>query len=169
MADTRRPEWTADCCVICPAQKLGVGEFDVADRPGARYTFDRERGYRVDTVTGHPVCVHPFRVGLEPGPYASAADGWPDPAELPPDPLDPAHARRPAGAPRGVFVPAPEQLELPESVDDLEGWLVAMLRTAPDDAMASALDQAETIAGERFSGEQIVTALRRVLATELRR
>ncbi|RMI44861.1 hypothetical protein EBO15_11285 [Actinomadura harenae] len=68
-----------------------------------------------------------------------------------------------------MFVPTPEQLELPESVDDLEGWLVAMLRTAPDDALASALDQAETIAAERFSGEQIVEALRRVLATELRR
>ncbi|MFC5186951.1 hypothetical protein [Actinomadura harenae] len=66
-------------------------------------------------------------------------------------------------------MPTPEQLELPESVDDLEGWLVAMLRTAPDDALASALDQAETIAAERFSGEQIVEALRRVLATELRR
>ncbi|MEV5573962.1 hypothetical protein AB0L06_28325 [Spirillospora sp. NPDC052269] len=139
-----------------------MSEFDVVGKPGARYNFDRERGYRVDTATGHPVCVHPFRVGLEPAPYASAADGRPDPA----DPLDPAQATRPPSAPRDVFFPAPEQLELPESVDDLEGWLVAMLRTAPDDAMASALDQAETIAAHRFTTEQIVEALRRALATE---
>jgi hypothetical protein len=33
--------------------------------------------------------------------------------------------------------------------------------------MASALEQAEAIAAERFSGDQIVGALRRVLAHEL--
>lgn len=115
--------------MICPAQRLGFGEFGVVSRPGARYNFD--------------------------------------PAALAPDPLDPAYIRRPAGAPRGVFVPTPEQLELPHSVDDLEGWLVAVLPTAPDDALVSALDQAETSAAQRFSGEQIVKALRRVLSTDL--
>ncbi|RFU41255.1 hypothetical protein DZF91_12820 [Actinomadura logoneensis] len=152
--------------MICPAQKLALGEFDVVDRPGARYGFDRDRGYRVDIATGFPVCVHPFRVGLEPGPYASAAAGWPDPAAPPPDPLDPSQAPRPSGARRAVFTPTPEQLELPESADDLEAWLIAILRTARADELASALDQAETAAAQRFNADQIVKALRRALATE---
>ena len=145
----RRPEWTDDCCVICPAQRLGLGEFDVADRPQIRYAFDRAAGCRVDQATGAPVCVHPFRVGLEPGLYSSAG--------------------QPVGAAVPTFTPSSEQLVLPEAVDDLEGWLVAMLRSAAHHEMASALEQAEAIASERFTGEQIVQALRRVLAVELAR
>lgn len=129
---------------------MAVGQFDVVDRPATRFAFDKAAGCRVDTVTGTPVCVHPFRVGLPPGPYASA--GY-----LPGETRD------------QVFVPSGEQLALPESVDDLEGWLVAMLRSAHPDEMASALERAEAIAGERFAGEDIVQALRRVLAVELAR
>lgn len=135
--------------MICPAQTLGLGGFDVAARPQTRYAYDRAAGCRIDQATGTPVCVHPFRVGLPPGPYASAG--------------------QPAGGDAPVFEPAPEQLTLPESADDLEGWLIAMLRTAPHHEMASALEQAEAIAADRFTGEQIVDALRRVLAVELAR
>ncbi|TDD37912.1 hypothetical protein E1287_07595 [Actinomadura sp. KC06] len=160
----RRPEWADDCCVICPAQKHGFGEFDVVDRTQVRYAFDAEVGCRIDQVTQVPVCVHPFRVGLAPGLYASA--GHPLAEQRGPDPDEPP---RPVVERPPVFTPSPEQLVLPESVDDLEGWLIAMLRTAAHHEMASALNQAEAIAGERFTGEQIVQALRRVLAVELAR
>jgi len=66
-----------------------------------------------------------------------------------------------------VFTPTPEQLMLPEQVDDLEGWLIAMLRTAAPNEMDSALKQAESIAAERFSSGDIIAALRRVLSSEL--
>lgn len=164
-----RPEWAQNCCVICPAQKLGPGGFDVVDRPDVRYAYSDEAGCRIDLVTGAPVCVHPFRVKLDPAAYASRAAGWEDGAQKP-DPDDPAVAARARRRPRRVdatFVPSPEHLMLPESVDDLEGWLVAMLRTAPHNAMASALEQAEAIASRRFSGEQVVAAVRRVLSHEL--
>jgi hypothetical protein len=141
--------WADATCLVCPAQRLGPGGFDVVDCPGARYRLDRDLGYRVDVETGTAVCVHPFRVGLAPGAYASAGPE-----------LRPVEA----GA---VFTPSPEQLALPDAVDDLEAWLIAMLRTADPTMMASALEQAEAIAAERFSGDQIVGALRRVLAHEL--
>ncbi|MCW2896549.1 MAG: hypothetical protein JWO75_6038 [Actinomycetia bacterium] len=166
-----RPQWADDCCSVCPAQALGPGGFDVAARPFHGQAF-REDGMRVNGISGIPTCVHPFRVGLPPGLYASA--GQPVPELV--DDVAGAGGRRPIpalGRPlptlREVFTPSPEQLVLPEQVEDLEGWLIAMLRTAPDAAMASALSSAETIAAQRFTGEQIVTALRRVLANELTR
>lgn len=66
-----------------------------------------------------------------------------------------------------VFVPGVDQLELPELIDDLEGWLIAMLRSAPPEHMGVALESAETVAAERFTTDQVVSALRRVLAVEL--
>jgi hypothetical protein len=68
-----------------------------------------------------------------------------------------------------VFTPSPDQLVLPDHVDDLEGWLIAILRTAASEQMAAALSHAEqaAICSGRFTGEQIVTSLRRVLAYEL--
>ncbi|RAY15435.1 hypothetical protein DPM19_12145 [Actinomadura craniellae] len=164
-----RPEWADDCCVVCPAQQLGPGRFDVAPRPLPHHAF--ESGQRVDTYTGVPVCVHPFRVGLPPGAYASAGEPVPGPPTETAEPVrrPPADGGWRLHVPREVFIPAPEHLELPDRAEDLEGWMVALLRTAPDAAMASALRQAETIAAERFPGGQVVAALRRVLATELRR
>ena len=63
----------------------------------------------------------------------------------------------------------PGGLVLPDHVDDLEGWLIAILRTAEPEQMAAALSHAEgtAIGSGRFTGEQIVTSLRRVLACEL--
>jgi hypothetical protein len=87
-------------CVVCPAQRLALGTFDVADRPDPRCRYDPERGYRVDQ-TGAAVCVHPYRVGLPAARYAS--DGVP----LPP----------PGPAPQ----PAAAALELPGDLEDLEG------------------------------------------------
>lgn len=145
MADGPLPEWRDTTCVVCPAQVLGLGCFDVVDGPGARYRRDAGLGYRTDAVSGVPVCVHPFRVGLAPGRYASGSER---PQE--------------AGA-----IPSAAMVELPEDVDDLEAWFVAVVRTADADGLADALSAAEAKALERFGGEQVVAALRRVLTYEL--
>lgn len=137
--------------MVCPAQRLGLGCFDVVDSPGPRYRFDREVGYRVDTVTDAAVCVHPFRVGLAPGAYATAGIEVRSVSE---------------GA---VFDPSADQLNLPSDLDDLEAWFVAVLRVAEPNQMASALDHAQAVAAERFEVGEIVGALRRVLAHELPR
>jgi hypothetical protein len=138
-------------CVVCPAQKLALGEFDVAERPEARNRLDREVGYRIDRVHGFPVCAHPFRVGLPPGAYASQRVALPTEEELVPP------------------TPAEADLEVPDDVDDLEAWIIAVLRVAGPDQMASALYEAETIAAERFASGDIVAAMRRVLTVELTR
>jgi hypothetical protein len=140
--------WQDDTCVVCPAQALGLGEFDVSDRPGPTSRYDRDLDYRVDVTTSAPVCVHPYRVGLPPGAYCSA--GVPVPA-IPDEP--PAPTR--------------DALELPDDVTNLEGWIIAVLRAAGPARIRQALDAAETLAGERFDAKDVVIAMRRVLTVEL--
>lgn len=142
------PRWRDATCVVCPAQVLGPGAFDVADRPSRQSRYDPAIGYRVNTATGVAVCVHPFRVGLPPGCYASGDD-----------PLPAIDGPAPG--------PTAEALELPEDVVDLEAWLVATLRVAEPSQLASALSQAEAIAAERFASKDVVAAMRRVLSCEL--
>lgn len=97
---------------------LGPGRFDVIDRPCPDSQYDPQAGYRINRHTGQAVCVHPYRVGLPPGAYASANTPLPAPdAPLP--------------------APTPIALELPVELVDLEGWLVAVLRTTDPDRMAS--------------------------------
>lgn len=161
-----RPEWADSCCGVCPAQRLAAGQFDVIAAPGTQFRYDPELDLRVDVSTRQPTCVHPFRVGLPPGLYATAGTPLPGPEAV--RPARPAKAGGAVpGYRTGVFVPTAEQLVLPADVIDLEGWLIAMLRTAGHNEMDSALSQAESIAAQRFSGSEIVTALRRVLASEL--
>jgi hypothetical protein len=145
--DGPRPQWLVDTCVVCPARKLGPGQFDVLDRPASDYRFNREIGWRVDPH-GNAVCVHPYRVGLPVGRYASGEAPLPGPA-----------AQRPR--------PTAAALELPDQADDLEGWLVAVLRVAPDDELFDAVADAERRAGERFAPSAVAEALRRVLGHEL--
>ncbi|GAB3849144.1 hypothetical protein GCM10029963_33090 [Micromonospora andamanensis] len=95
---------------VCPAQELGPGGFDVVDRPGPEFAYDRAAGWRVDS-DGRPVRVHPYHVGMPPGRYASAGVPLPE-----------------LGA--AVPTPTPAAFELPSEVNDLEGWLVATLRVA---------------------------------------
>lgn len=142
------PQWERTTCVVCPAQLLGPGGFDVVDRPGSQYRYDPDVGYRTRVDTGVAVCVHPFRVGLPPGAYASAAQPLPPPDQPAPP-------------------PSTEQLRLPEDVADLEGWLIAVLRAADPQQMHSALAAAERTASKRFSTADVVAAMRRVLAYEL--
>lgn len=140
------PQWCEQTCVVCPAQQLGPGQFDVVDRPGPEFAYRPDLGWRA-TADGVAVCVHPFRVSLPAGRYAS--DG-----ELVPD-----QAPRPA--------PTAAALELPADVVDLDGWLVAVLRQAPAEGIFAAVARAERLAAERFGAKEAVTALRRVLSVEL--
>jgi hypothetical protein len=133
---------------MCPGQVLGPGAFDVADRPGPDSRYDPQLGHRIDRMTGTPVCVHPYRVGLPPGRYASAAQPLPSSSVPVPE-------------------PTPAALELPDDVVDLEGWLVAVLKTADPSRMASALHRAEAAAAAKFPVQDVVVAMRRVLAFRL--
>lgn len=142
------PKWRDATCVVCPAQILGPGAFDVVDRPGPQSRYDPTIGYRVHSTTGVAVCVHPFRIGLPPGRYASGGDPLPGLDEPAPE-------------------PTAEALELPEDVTDLEAWLVATLRVAPPSAMGSVLHQAEAVASQRFASRDVVAAMRRVLTCGL--
>ncbi|MGH3706744.1 MAG: hypothetical protein ACRDRQ_01275 [Pseudonocardiaceae bacterium] len=141
------PLWCADSCVVCPARKLGPGQFDVLDRPARDYRLNRVIGWRVDPA-GNAVCVHPYRVGLPVGRYASLDVPLPDPSTLRPEPTAAA-------------------LELPEDVTDLEGWFVAVLRVAGPADLFGAVGRAEELAGQRFAPEVVTTALRQVLSYEL--
>ena len=143
------PRWEADTCAVCPAQLLGPGAFDVLARPGPRFAYRPDLGWRADP-DGVPVCVHPYRVGMAVGEYKSAGAPVPD--------LD-----SPAPA------PTLETLELPQRLEDLEGWLVAMLRSVPQERMFGAVARAEREAGTRFAARDVVTAMRTVMSRELAR
>ncbi|MFC7483066.1 hypothetical protein ACFQX7_27945 [Luedemannella flava] len=121
----------------------------MVDRPGREYAYDPSVGWRVDR-DGVAVCVHPYRVGLAPGRYASVGEPLP--------PLD-------APAP----LPTAAALELPDDVADLEGWLVGQLRVVSSNSLAAAISRAERAALQRFPDRDVVAAMRRVLAVELTR
>jgi hypothetical protein len=146
----RRDGWGDDTCAVCPAQVFGLGEFDVSERPGSESRYDPVAGYRLDSVTSAPVCVHPFRVGLPAGRYASTHQPLPEFPAQPP-------------------APAPAHLALPEDVADLEAWFIATLRVVTPERVGSALREAEATAAGRFAAGDVVAALRRVWSVELAR
>ncbi|GAA2669235.1 hypothetical protein [Actinoplanes palleronii] len=143
------PQWEADTCAVCPAQTLGPGRFDVLQKPGPQYPYRPDLGWRAGS-DGTPACVHPYRVGMPVGSYASAGTPLPD-------------------LTGPVPAPTPEALELPDQLDDLEGWLVATLRTVPAERMFGAVARAERQAVERFPARDVVAAMRRVMSRELTR
>jgi hypothetical protein len=65
-----------------------LGRFDVCDRPGPATRYDPTAGHRINTMTGLAECVHPCRVQLPVGRYASNGD--PAPVTAPPEPADDA-------------------------------------------------------------------------------
>ncbi|GAA3292741.1 hypothetical protein Dvina_35310 [Dactylosporangium vinaceum] len=131
-------------CVACPGQSLPLGAFDVAARPGPAIPYSPEHGHRVAAGTGAPTCVHPYRVGVPPAPYASAGAPLPA-ADTPAPPVRPA------------------DLELPADPTLLEAWLIAVLRAAPPALLARTLHRAEAAALERFHPADVTAALRRAL------
>ncbi|MDM4723276.1 hypothetical protein QTQ03_28610 [Micromonospora sp. WMMA1363] len=142
--------WCEETCGICPAQLLAPGRFDVVARPARELAFNQRLGWRA-TPSGTPVCVHPYRVGMPPGAYASAREPLPDLAHL------------------QVLEPPQEALVLPDSLDDLSAWMVAHLRTTGPDRIFTVVARLERIAGERFAPGEVVKILRRVLSVEMAR
>jgi hypothetical protein len=69
----RRPAY----CLACPIRRFRVGSFDVEERPKSSTRFDPRTGSRTIPESGIPVCVHPDRIGLRPGAYASAGTPLP--------------------------------------------------------------------------------------------
>jgi hypothetical protein len=134
-------KWRLDTCPTCPAQTLAPGEFDVSDRPGPASRYDPSAGYRINTTSGHPECVHPSRVRLPAGCYANTDEPHPDPIQPP----------------------------LLDDVADLETWFSATLRAAPAASRAAVLADAETTARRRFPAGDVLTAMRRALSAELTR
>ncbi|MET8149093.1 hypothetical protein ACIBSW_39565 [Actinoplanes sp. NPDC049668] len=144
-----QPCWADDTCGVCPGQSLGPGGFDVVARPGYQFPFRPELGYRA-TPDGTPICVHPYRVGMPVGAYASGGVPVPDLDGPAPD-------------------PSPVALEMPEHLDDLAAWLVAVLRIADSDELFRAAGRAERQALERFPAKEVVKAMRHTLSRELPR
>ena len=133
--------WRVDTCSACPAQLLPTGQFDVLDRPEPASRYDPTAGYRVNTTTGLPECVHPARVQLPPCRYAS----------------------------NGEPPPAAKQPPLPDDVVDLASWFGAAIRATAAESRAIVLANAATAARERFPANDVLAAMRRALSVELTR
>lgn len=151
MLDGPLERWCDETCGICPAQLLAPGRFDVVAQPARELAYNRELGWRA-TPAGVPVCVHPYRVGMPPAPYASKGAPLPDLTHL-----------------ELVPPPPPLALILPESFDDLGAWFVAHLRTTPQHEIYEVVSRLEAIALTRFAPGEVVAVLRRVLSVELTR
>ena len=92
----------------------------------------------------------PYRVGLPEGAYCSAGVPVPTALQEPP-------------------APTRDALELPDDVTNLEAWIIAVIRAAGPAPLHQALAAAETLAGQRFTEADVVTAMRRVLTVKLAR
>lgn len=126
-------------CGACPSLVEPFGAFDVVEKPSRESAYARQHGYRVDRATQTPVCVHPDRVGLPAGRYASDDEPLPadvEPAEPPP---------------------------LPEGPDGLDAWLTGYLNSGPPGTFDKALGKAQDAALAVFPAAAVVDALRRVL------
>lgn len=154
--------WDPDeLCAGCPGQVLGLGEFDVAEKPDSRLHLfvktlgeGRVGGRVLLADQAVRVCVHPWRVRLPVGAYASAGVPVPDVADA-----DDEYATTP---PR-------EALNPPTEVEDLHAWLTATLRLAGPAGLDAALDEAQTVAFDRFPQDTVLGALRDVLGREMAR
>jgi hypothetical protein len=134
--------WDEDAlCAVCPGQVHDPGRFDVVDAPQPSCRYDLTTGYRRDAASGVPVCVHPYRIGVAPGRYASAGERWPAPASL--------------GAKPGP---------MPTDAGALGGWMTALVRHADPGQVDAVLGDAERQAARSFPAEVVVEALRAALS-----
>jgi hypothetical protein len=176
------PPWREHTvCAVCPSLLLRLGEFDVAPKPSRDSQYDPAVDYRV-TPAGVGVCVHPDKLGVPPGLYASGADPVPEPpwtAEQDPDPepADPQSAPWPVSPPGPVAdAPSPDPPEdgtgdewllaqpAPEVPQELLVWLREQVAEAMSGDFGAALDRVETSARQTWPAEVVVEALRRVLS-----
>jgi hypothetical protein len=128
-----RPFTTDDergVCGVCPSTRLPGGAFDVHARPSAGSRF---AGGLRRTAAGVPVCVHPERVGLPPGAYASqgAALPW----QVPP----------------------------PLELDVFAAWLRAALTAAPSEVCAEVIERATAVLRAVDPGADVAAVLREAL------
>ncbi|WP_327065051.1 hypothetical protein [Kitasatospora sp. NBC_01302] len=166
-----------DVCWICPALRYPGGRFDVYDRPAREAPFDPRTGFRY-TAQGVAVCVHPYKVGLPAGRYASADEPLPAPCPPPARPAGPPapHADPTASvrqAPVRAFPGPAPVAEVPDAVilagsrpqvpAELLAWMRGLVADAAPDDLAATLELAEQAARLRFPPDSVVEALRRVL------
>ncbi|GAA1243640.1 hypothetical protein GCM10009665_38100 [Kitasatospora nipponensis] len=174
------PEESAhEVCWLCPALRCPAGAFDVFERPTGECAFDPADGFRY-TAERIPVCVHPSKVGLPPGRYAS--HGEPVPAPLPrrappPPPVAPLPFPAPARPPApSVLVatlrrrlgrrrpPSPytgaQPAGLPQDLADLARWVHELAAAAPPDELAEELAGAVGAALGRFPEGEVLAVLR---------
>ncbi len=168
-----------DVCWFCPSLRCPAGGFDVYERPAPDCPFDPADGFRY-TADRVPVCVHPYKVGLPPGRYAS--EGEPVPEARPDreragppavaavqDPAPPPTrlgARTPVVRERRAPAPyrGPRPAGLPGQLAELRGWLTALAREAAPEDLADVLAGAEAAALERFPEDEVLAVLRQVLS-----
>ncbi|MFC5724009.1 hypothetical protein ACFP1Z_27965 [Streptomyces gamaensis] len=117
---------------ICPSRRFPLGGFDVAERPSREYPFNPADGHRY-TAAGVPVCVHPEKVGVPPGRYAT--DGAP------------------------LF----SELRLPTASADLDRYLRDLMHSAAPGMLEQLIDQAVEQIPHVFPEVDVVQALRRAL------
>ncbi|MFD8597709.1 hypothetical protein ACFV1L_22165 [Kitasatospora sp. NPDC059646] len=177
------PPWREHTvCAVCPSLLLALGEFDVAAKPDRESRYNPAVDYRV-TPDGTGVCVHPDKLGLPPGRYASAAEPVPAPAwagEQDPDPQPQQEPLRPAAVlPPPVSAPytpppAPSEDEAggewgpahpaPVIPDELLALLRRQIAEAHPDDLSAVLARAESSARASWGAETVVEAMRRVLS-----
>lgn len=134
--------WDEDAlCAVCPGQLHDPGRFDVVDGPQPGCRYDSTAGYRRDTASGVPVCIHPDKIGVRPGRYASGGEGWP--------------ARTPPAVPAGP---------MPAEAGALAGWMTELVRHAGPGRVDAVLADAERQAARSFPADVVVGALRAALA-----
>ncbi|MDH6137753.1 hypothetical protein P3T37_007186 [Kitasatospora sp. MAA4] len=167
-----------EVCWFCPSVRLPAGGFDVFERPTRECAFDPADGFRYTVVGRVPVCVHPGKVGLPPGRYAS--EGRPMPAREPrPVVVERAAEAEPEPEAEVVGVvraqrrerrqvPAPYAgalpVGLPQELTGLAAWVAELARGAQPQDLAEVLAGAEAAALTRFPEAEVLEVLRRVLS-----
>ncbi|MEU3355783.1 hypothetical protein [Streptomyces sp. NPDC037389] len=119
-------------CGICPSRRFPLGGFDVAERLSREFPFDPVDGHRY-TAAGVPVCVHPEKVGVPPGKYATDGVAW-----------------------------SPE-LQLPDNIADLDLYLHEVMHSAAPGVLEQIIEQVTQQIPRAFPDVDVVQVLRRAL------